>query len=363
MEALALLRRWAETLCAPMAKTVSELLQDPRVVAALDGVELSDQEKVGLRILLDPDNHPKGADPLAEFAEWRGDDYEFDYQVAAVLEHMYERTEGSGAFWFRHEHFEDGGLNAYYVARALPGRSGHYLATRGLAMSFADGLPGAVSLAGQLASDHDGLKATTDRPMSKNRFWGEQHRRSGSTDATSFGRSGDWLGVDAGRGLMARRTSELLRDSRVSAALAGAHLTDQDKVGLWALLDPDNYPEGGDLDAILAQFAQRKGDDEWDSTVADVLHRMYRRTEASAGAFAFSFVFELDGWRNGYHVSRFLPGDSGQFIATAADVSELLSEDGLLGAVRTAGILASKHAALKATADRLFPGRPASFVL
>lgn len=154
------------------AQHAADVLDDPRVIQALGGTVLDDSGAAGLRVLLDPENAVgRGSEPnlgeiIAEFSQLGGIDYEWDYAVFELVEAMYRRTEGPGAFGFDFIRETQGfGPDAYIVYRALPGSGGQVIASIGqiTELSTEDGLSGAAKKAGWLVEMHDDLKSTTDR--------------------------------------------------------------------------------------------------------------------------------------------------------------------------------------------------------
>lgn len=157
--------------------------------------------------------------------------------------------------------------------------------------------------------------------------------------------------------LIRRHSTGVLDDPRVVEALGDAELDDYEKLGLRMLLDPANdpYEYCSDLDDILGEFAGRDGTDvEEDVTVGRWLEQAYSKTEGDGG-FGFELVRDGDGSVSSFNVYRSIPGMPGQFQGISGDVTDLASDEGLLGAARTAGMLVYLHDQVKAAMDRQYP--------
>lgn len=146
-----------------------DVLDDPRVVAALGGAELDDYEKQGLRMLLDPANDPFESctdldDILEEFEGRSGTDVDEDMTVGRWLEEAYSKTEGYGGFGFELVRDPDGSVSSFNVYRSIPDQPGMFQGIGGDVTELASdkGLAGAAKTAGALIYYHDQIKAAMD---------------------------------------------------------------------------------------------------------------------------------------------------------------------------------------------------------
>lgn len=146
----------------------ADVLDDPRVVAALGDTDLDDGQKQGLRMLLDPRNDPSGGGDLDSILHrfsrgvyvgprtWP--------EIGARLQVGYERSEGQGAFDL--ELIDRGrGIEDFSISRELPGSPGFSMSIRSDISELDEGrgLRVAAETAGAMVWRHDQLKAEMER--------------------------------------------------------------------------------------------------------------------------------------------------------------------------------------------------------
>lgn len=145
-----------------------DVLDDPAVVQALGGIELDDNQKAGLRMVLDPQNDSSG---LAKDLGMRVRLLSGYHgpggvrEVAESLRRAWEREEGYGAYDVEFIDCGDG-VESFNVTRQLPGSDGFSISMRADYSELGEGwggLAAAADTAGTLVWYHNQIADEVNR--------------------------------------------------------------------------------------------------------------------------------------------------------------------------------------------------------